>query len=393
MRKVYVTGTGITQFGVQLDRNLKDLAADAVKQALSDAENTVKDIQAIYFGNCLLGAITGLESLRGPITLMPLGFGRIPIHNIENACATGASAVHLGWLAVAAGLYDTVLVVGAEKLNLPDRKKTFAAYNAGFDPEEPAFEVSAQAGETQTSSVDRQAVLAAGVMSEMDLTDRHLGLLAAINHHNASLNLKAHRRSGMSYEQIMSDKLLAAPIRRAMMSPISDGAAALVLSSVRPTQAARRVKIVGSRIALRTGFDEPNGPTAGRTAAYAAYEASGFGPEDIDVAEVHDASVAYQLLSLRDTGLCPPAEARERIETGAFAITGHMPVNTSGGQIARGHPIGATGVAQVAELTHQLRGTAGRMQVSAPRVALAHIAGGVIRFETAAAGAHILAID
>jgi acetyl-CoA acyltransferase len=393
MRDVYVIGTGITRFGVQLDRNLKDLAADAVTQALHDAESTVGDMQAVYFGNCLLGAITGLESLRGAVTLMPLGFGRVPIQDVENACATGASAVHLGWLAVAGGLYDTVLVVGAEKLNLADRKKTFAAYSSGFDPEEPAFEVSKEAGETRTSSVDRQAVLANRIMSDMNLTERHLGLLAAVNHRNASLNPKAHRQTGMSYEQVMSDKLLAGPIRRSMMSPISDGAAALVLSSAKPVEKARRVKVVGSRIALRMAFDDPDGPTAARTAAYASYEASGFGPEDIDVAEVHDASVAYELMSLRDTGLCPPGEERKWIETGAFAIEGDMPVNTSGGQIARGHPIGATGVAQVAELTHQLRGTAGRMQVSAPRVALAHIAGGVIRFETAAAGAHILARD
>lgn len=393
MRDVWVTGTGITRFGVQLERNLKDLTADAAGQALSDAGLGVPDVQAAYFGNCLLGMITGLETNRGVISLMPMGFGRIPITDVSNACATGASAVHAGWLTVAAGLYDTVLVVGAEKANLADRTRTFAAYNSAFDPEENGFEVGEGAGATRTSSVDRQAVLARRVMAERGLTEHHLGLLTAVNHRHGSLNPKAHRRDGLGYAQIMADKMVVAPIRRSMMSPISDGAAALVLSARRPDEAARRVRVLGSRMATRRGFDDPDGPSAASSAAATVYEAAGIGPEEVDVAEIHDASVAYQLLSLRETGLCPPGREAEYIETGSFAVEGRMPVNTSGGQLARGHAIGATGVAQVAEITAQLRGTAGDMQVTAPRVGLAHIAGGVIRFETAVAGAHVLVRD
>ena len=393
MRKVYVTGTGITEFGLHLDRNLKDLTADAVSQALKDADLEVPDIQGVYFGNCVLGLITGLETNRGVISLMPMGFGRIPITDVSNACATGANAVHLGWLAVAAGLHDTVLVVGAEKANLEDRARTFAAYSSAFDPEEAGFETGDGAGATRSSSVDRQAVLAQRVMAERGLTEHHLGLLAAVNHRHGALNPKAHRRAGLTYDQIMADRMVVAPIRRSMMSPISDGAAAVVLSAHRPADGARRVRVLGSRMATRRGFDDPAGPSAAATAARAAYEAAGVGPDEIDVAEIHDASVAYQLLSLRETELCPGGREAEYIESGAFAIHGRMPVNTSGGQVARGHAIGATGVAQVAEISAQLRGTAGGMQVDAPRVGLAHIAGGVIRFETAVAGAHVLVRD
>lgn len=393
MREVYVSGTGVTKFGLQLERNLKDLAADATSQALKDSGCEVGDIQSVYFGNCLLGMVTGLEANRGAITMMPMGFGRAPFHDIENACATGANAMHLGWMAVASGLYDTVLVVGAEKLNLADRKKTFAAYDSGFDPEEPAFEQGDGAGVSRTSSADRQATLAKRVMKQFDVDETHFGRLAAVSHFNGSLNAKAHRTAGLDYEAIMADRMVVAPLTRAMLCPISDGAAAVVLTSQRPTEKQNRIRVVGSRMASRMSFDDPDGPAAAFTAAQLAYEDAGVAPEDIDVAAIHDASVSYQITSIRYTGLCPPGEEREWIEKGEFGIAGRMPLNTAGGQIARGHPVGATGVAQIAELADQLRGRAGAMQVEAPRVALAHIAGGVIRFETAAAGAHILVKD
>lgn len=393
MRDVYVAGTGVTDFGLLLERNLKDLAADATTQALKDASSEVRDIQSVYFGNCLLGMVTGLEANRGAITMMPMGFGRVPYHDIENACATGANAMHMGWLAVASGLHDTVLVVGAEKLNLPDRKRTFAAYDSGFDPEEPAFEVGEGAGETRTSSVDRQATLAKRIMATFDVDPTHFGRLAAVSHRNGGLNPKAHRKAGWDYDAIMADKVVVSPLTRAMMCPISDGAAAVVLTSRRPEDKDSRVRLVGSRMASRMAFDDPDGPAAAYTAAQSVYEHAGIGPGEIDVAAVHDASVPYQIMSVRYADLCPPGEERAWIEKGEFSLTGRMPLNTAGGQIARGHPVGATGVAQIAELSDQLRGRAGAMQVDNPRVALAHIAGGVIRFETAAAGAHILVKD
>ncbi|MEV0111157.1 thiolase family protein [Nocardia sp. NPDC050799] len=393
MRDVYVGGTGVTKFGLQLDRNLKDLAADATTQALRDAGCEVSDIQSVYFGNCLLGMVTGLEANRGAITMMPMGFGRIPFQDIENACATGANAMHIGWLAVASGLYDTVLVVGAEKLNLTDRKKTFAAYDSGFDPEEPAFEQGEGAGVNRTSSADRQATLAKGVMEKFGVDETHFGRLAAVSHYNGSLNPKAHRTAGLDYDAIMSDRVVVPPLTRAMLCPISDGAAAVVLTSRRPDEKDRRIRLTGSRMASRMSFDDLDGPAAAYTVAQLAYEAAGISPEEIGVAAIHDASVSYEITSIGYTGLCPPGEERAWIEKGEFGITGRMPINTAGGQIARGHPVGATGVAQIAELADQLRGRAGAMQVDNPRVALAHIAGGVIRFETAAAGAHILVKD
>jgi acetyl-CoA acyltransferase len=393
MRRVDIIGSTVIPCGVYLDRSVKQMVAQASELALTDANIGRDDVEAIYFGNSLSGLITGQEAARGAIACVAAGYGSIPIQNIENSCATGANAVHAGWLAVAAGLYDTVLVIGAEKVNLADRTRTFAAYNGGIDLDE-LFETGEGAGQDRTAAVDRQATLARGMMADLELSKEHLARLAAVSHFNASVNPIAHRRGGATCEQILADRVVTEPLTRMMISPITDGAAAVVLSATRVGTHATRVRIADSRVATRSKRSDEDGPTANESVARAVYEGAGIGPEEVDVAEVHDASVAYQLMSMREVGLCPPGDERKWIETKHTALTGALPVNTSGGLIARGHPIGATGVAQVVEITQQLRGEAGARQIAKDaRVGLAHVGGGIIGFKTAVAGATLLVKD
>jgi acetyl-CoA acetyltransferase len=382
----------MTRFGLQLYRSLKELTAEAIGSALEDAGTDRKEIDGVFFGNCLAGLVTGQEATRGPITVMPAGFGEIPIHAVEAACASGADALHLAFMAIASGMHDTVLVVGAEKANHADRQRSFAAYRAGLDVDEDirtTFEAGAGFGENRTVAVDRHALIARRMIADQGLTIEDIARLAAVGYRNAAANPHAHRRSGPTAREILDDRVTTPPITRLMMCPISDGAAAVVVSA--DPGPATRVRIAASRTATRYRLDDEHGPSAIRTATAAAYADAGIGPADLDLAELHDASVAYLLLALVESGLCPPGDEAAWIRAGVTALDGRLPVNPSGGSLARGHAPGATGVAQVHEVMCQFRGVAAGRQVPGdPSTALACVAGGTIRFETAVAAAHVL---
>lgn len=395
MRDIYVRGIGMTDFGLQLDRSLKQLSADSIDLALRDARITRDQIDGIFFGNCLAGLITGQEATRAPVTCVPAGFGGIPIHAVENACASGADALHMAFMAIASGLHDTVLVVGAEKANHVDRQRSFAAYKAGLDVDEDVettFEAAAGAGTNRTLAVDRHALIARRMMERHGFTSEDFARLCAVGYRNAMANPHAHRRHGPGMRDILEDRITVAPITRLMMCPISDGAAAVVVSADAgdPVDGCR-VRIASSRVATRPRLDDPDGRSATWTATRAAYASAGITAADLHFAEVHDASVAYLLLALAEADICPPEQQREWIRAGATALDGRFPVNASGGSLARGHAPGATGVAQVVEVVSQFRGDSGARQIPGdPTVALACVAGGTIRFESAVAAAHVL---
>lgn len=389
---VVVSGTGMTRFGRLLERSMKELVAEAVGAALTDAGVGVGEIDAIVCSNSLAGLITGQECIRGEIVAFPLGFGTIPIHNVENACASGANALHLAWLMAEAGLHRTVLAIGFEKANHEDKQRTFSAYRAGFDFDEmPDF--GEGSGEDRTPLVDRQAKLAQGLMERHGLTERSFATIAARSLANGARNPVAHRQFGGTVDDVLASRLVVPPITTLMSSPVSDGAAAAVVRRVDGAPGARDVRIAASRLATRPPLGGDETPTATTAVAQAAYEAAGIGPAEIDVAEVHDASVAYEVMAWEDTGLCPPGDELKWIETGHTEIGGPLPINPSGGLIARGHALGASGIAQVHELVSQLRGEAGARQVEGARVALAQVGGGVIAWQTAVAAAHILVKD
>jgi acetyl-CoA acyltransferase len=395
VRDIFVRAVGMTRFGLQLDRSLKELTAEAIDRALVDGDVGRDEIEAIFFGNCLAGLVTGQEATRGPVTCIPAGFGGIPIHAVENACASGADALHMAYMAIASGLHHTVLVVGAEKANHEDRQRSFAAYRGGLDVEEDidaTFQTSEGAGQNRTVAVDRHALIARRLMASLGLTVEDLASLSAVGYRNAAANEVAHRRDGSTAEDILSDRITTPPLTRKMMCPISDGAAAAVISAD-PGEArfGGHIRIAASRGATRSRLDDPDGPSAIRSATQAAYRSAGVEVGDLDFAEVHDASVAYLLLAMQESGICPPGEELRWIRERVTAIDGAFPVNPSGGSLARGHAPGATGVAQICEVVSQFRGTAdGRQIPGRPEIALACVAGGTIQFQTAVAAAHIL---
>jgi acetyl-CoA acetyltransferase len=381
----------MSPFGKHLDTSMKEMARVAVAAALKDAGAEVKDIQAMFFSNALAGLITGQECIRGEVTAYPLGLAGIPIHNVENACASGGNALHLAWLAVASGLYDTVLALGVEKTNLEDRQRTFAAYGAGMDVEE-RFATGDGAGHERTPFVDRQARLAQALFVDKGVTLEALARIASRSLEAARYNPFAHRRFGATVQAVLDARVVVAPLTSLMSSPISDGAAAVVVTS-RPEAFAssRSVDVLASRMATRPPQDQPDAPNAVEASALAAYEQAGLGPDDMDLAEVHDASVAYELMAWSDTGICPPGDEQRWVDEGVTEAGGAMPVNRSGGLVGRGHALGASGLAQVHDVVQQLRGEAGDLQLDGDRRhALVQIGGGVVDWLTAASSVHIL---
>ncbi|MEW6268488.1 MAG: thiolase family protein [Thermodesulfobacteriota bacterium] len=414
LRQAYVLGVGMTRFGKHLDRSMKALAAEAIDLALADAALGRDALEAAYVGNAVQGLITGQECVRGQVVLREHGIGGIPIVNVENACASASTALHLAWRAVAGGFEDCVLALGMEKLFHPDKRKVFAAFSGAIDVEileafrqmlargagEPAPATADGNGGGQRSLfMDVYAAAARHHMEAYGTRREHFAAIAAKNSWHGSLNPRAQYQQARTVEEVLASPVVADPLTRLMCSPIGDGAAAavvvspdfLVARSRRAEAAPRPVRIAAS--VLGSGWDRGAGES-GVVAEVArrAYEAAGIGPADVDVAEVHDATAPAELMLYEDLGFCAEGDGKRLVESGATRLGGRRPVNTSGGLIAKGHPVGATGIAQIVELVDQLRGRAGKRQVEGARVALAQNAGGAVRAEPAAIAVHLLTI-
>lgn len=378
-RDVYIRGVGYHPFGRFADRSLKTLAATAALGALDDAGLTIGDMHAALCANAYSGLLNNQESIRGETWLRGIGMGGAPVMNVENACASGATAAHLGIMAIASGQYDNVLVVGAEKMFVGDTGRTLAALANSADTE-----VMGNIG-LQFVAVDAIRVLE--MMDEEEVGAEDFEWVTVKNHEHAISNEMAQYRKALTMEQVRNSRMIADPIRLFMCSAISDGAAAIVLSS-KPGRGGVRVR--ASALASspwRTGPDALPGPTM---AADKAYALAGVGPGDLSLAEVHDAVSPAELMHYRELRLCAPGEVGRFVKERASTIGGRLPVNTSGGLNSRGHPVGATGVAQLIECTLQLRGDAGPRQVANARLALAHNSGGWIGEDPAVSAVHIL---
>jgi acetyl-CoA acyltransferase len=378
-RHVYITGLGFHPFGRFPDKSLKNLAATAALQALDDAQTGVAGLDAAFCANAYSGLLNQQESIRGETWLRAIGLGATPVVNVENACASGSTAVHLACMGVASGNYDTVLVVGAEKMFVNDTGRTLAALANSADTE-----VMGQIG-MQFSAVD--AIRVREMMAQEDVGAEAFEWITVKNHDHAVNNPIAQYRKPISMEQVRASRMIADPIRLLMCSAISDGAAALVISC-KPGRGAVRVR--ASAIASspwRLSPDALPGPTL---AADKAYAQAGIGPCDLDLAEVHDAVSPAELMHYRELRFCAEGEVGKFVAERASALGGRLPVNPSGGLNSRGHPVGATGVAQLLELTLQLRGDAQARQVPGARLALAHNSGGWIGEDPAVSAVHIL---
>ena len=376
---IYVTGIGFHPFGKWPDASLKTLARTAALAAIDDAGLGVRDIDAAFCGNAYAGLLNDQESIRGQTWLRGLGISGAPIVNVENACASGGSAMHLAVAAIASGMYRHVLVLGAEKMVVGDTARTLAALANSAD-----VEVMSHIG-LQFSALD--AIRVREVMVQEGLDDSALEWVTVKNHRNAVHNPIAQFRKEFTAEQVRTSRMIADPIRLLMCGAISDGAAAIVLSA-HPGRGAVRVRASVVRSSpWRLDADDAAAPTL---ASRAAYEQAGIGPEDLDVAEVHDAMAPAELIYYRELGFCAHGEVARWVAEQASAMGGRLPVNPSGGLSSRGHPVGATGVAQIVELAMQLRGDAGPRQVPGARIALAHNSGGWIGDDPAASVIHLL---
>jgi acetyl-CoA acetyltransferase len=390
VRDVWIRGASMTRFGKHVDRTATHLVEEAVAAALADAEIAVHDVQAAYVGNASAGVLTGQESIRGQVVLRRTGLMGVPIVNVENADASSSTALHLGWQMVTSGLHDCVLVVGYEKVDHRDRGRSAQAFNATMDLTELADVFGPRAGVERTLLTDLVDTSSPGLGPNRFGADL-LAQVSIKNHHHGSLNPCARYQEVLTIEQVLGSKRVAGPLTKLMCAQFCDGAACLVLCA---GDFGRGRRTGGARIAasvLASGrADNLERPPSMVATVRQAYEAAAVGPEELDLAELHDGTALVELLAYERTGLCPPGDADRLVRERTTWLGGRLPVNTSGGLIARGHPMGATGAAQVVELVWQLEGRCGRRQVPSPRLGLAYSIGGWVGADVAACCVHIL---
>jgi acetyl-CoA acetyltransferase len=406
--KAVIGGVGMTQFGKHMETGLKALGAEGVEAALKDAGIEAGALEAAFVGNAAAGLVTGQECIRGQVILRSIGIGRIPVINVENACASASTALNQACAMVSAGFYDVVLALGVEKLYDPDKRKSFSAFSGAVDVEimtsllealrqsaaaQGAAAAGAGAGEKRSMFMDIYAATARAHMQRYGTTVEQFAAVAAKNSYHGSMNPRAQFREVLSVADVLAAPMIAEPLTRPMCSPIGDGAAAVVVMSERKAREVgvrNPVRVVCS--VLHSGWDHgADEPGTVEVCAHEAYEEAGVGPNDFSVIECHDASAPAELLAYESLGLCAKGEGGRLVDSGATRLGGRIPVNTSGGLLRKGHPVGATGIAQIVELTEQLQGRSGPRQVENARLALAHNGGGAIGTDAAAMCVTILA--
>ncbi len=363
MDEVYVAGIGMTPFGKHPTQTAADLGAEAVLLALEDAGAGRDDVEAAWVGHVFQGMAMGQRALG------QAGLSGMPIVNVENACSSGSTAIFDAALAIRAGAYDICLALGVEHLS--------QRFRGAFTPDESDAE--AHIGLTMPAVY---AMRAQRHMAQYGTTAEQLARIAVKNKYNASLNPLAQFKNPVTLEEVLASRLIAEPLHLQECAPVSDGAAAVVLTSRRGRDrlgATRAVRLAAS--ALKSGRSEVGLPDmtvedlTGR-AAQEAYRQAGIGPDEVRFAEVHDCFSIAEALRVEGLGLFPHGEYPARVARGEADLGGRLPINGSGGLLGKGHPLGATGVAQVVEVVRQLRGDAGARQIPGARVGLAHCRGG-----------------
>ena len=360
MTDVFVVGADMIRFGRFPDRSVADLGGEAALLAMDDAGLSIGDMQALYCGNNILA-----NRMVGQQVLREIGQTGIPVVNCANACATGATAFREGWMAIKAGIYDLVLCVGVEKMG--KGLLGSADVEEGISPE-------GVLGSITTPSVFAHVGMEHS--RKYGTTFEQFAKVSVKNHHHSTLNPKAMYQMETPLEVVMNAEMISYPNTKLMCSVNVDGAAAAVLAS---EKTARRLGLMGRAIRVRASaltsdpFTDFNAVT--RLAAAEAYRQAGLGPEDVDLVELHDCFATAELVHYENLGLCEDGEAGRMIDTGETALGGRIPVNVSGGLLSKGHPLGATGIANICELTAHLRGEAGARQVEGARIGMSHVVG------------------
>ena len=402
----YIAGVGMTRFGKHMETSLKALAGEAICEAITDAGIENDDIETAYMANAAGGVVLGQEMISGQVALRELGIGKIPVVNLENACASSSTAFNQACAMVSLGAYDVALVCGFEKLYHEDKRRTFAAFDGAVDTENPAglvgtLEVLAEkaaeevdyenAGKTRSVFMDIYSLLAKAHMKKYGTTREQFAGVTVKNSYHGSLNPRAQFQQAMSLEEVLGSREIIDPLTLPMCSPIGDGAAAVIVVSermVRELGLRNPVRVLSS--ALVSGWDINEGESVGAYAAQQAYQAAGVGPGDLSLIELHDASAPSEVIAYDYLGICEKGQGGKLIDDGSTRLGGRIPVNVSGGLLRKGHPIGASGAAQIVEIAEQLQGRSNQRQVENARIGLAHNGGGLIGLDAAATVVSIL---
>lgn len=411
MKDIYIVGVGMTPFGRLLDRSVYDMIGESVDLALKDADCAAADIGSAFYGTLTNGQFQGQTAIPGPIAMRRLGIEGVPVFTVENACASGSSAFNLATMALRAGSCDIALAVGAEKMNIPDKAKMFSAFDGGWDVSTVAQNKAtlmamgdgvvpppgSMSERPYSVFMDVYAALCRHHMKTYGTTQRQIAAVAAKNHQHSVHNPLSQYREPCTIEQVLAAPPISYPLTLLMCSPISDGAAAVVLCNADGLKrlggaGARAVRVLASVVQTGStrGLDEPRKIVA-HLAAVKAYSQAGVSPGDVDVAEVHDATAMGEILNAESLMLAPFGEGGPAAERGDFTVGGRIPINPSGGLESKGHPIGATGLGQIHELVTQLRGEAGKRQVDNARIAIQENGGGLYGIEEAVVAVSIFA--
>lgn len=394
---IYIVGVGMTPFGRHDDKSVKQLTAWAVEDALADSGCDRNAIGAAFFGNTGQGHFDGQHMIRGQVALLPLGIRAIPIHNVEAACASASAAFNLAVTHLRAGVTDVALAVGAEKMFYPDKAKMLGIFQSAWDIETADTNADAYRalgagleippGTTSdrpySNFMDVYAGMGRQLMLRYGITQRQVAAVASKNHGHSVHNERSQYRMAMSIEEVLAAPPITYPLTLPMCSPISDGAAAAIVCTGDAMKRygfdrTRAIRVLASAMRTASGRaadDHEN--HVSRQLARHVYELAGVGPEDIDVAELHDAASIGELSGCEHLGLCAPGDSGAMAERGDTSIGGKLPINTSGGLESKGHPIGATGLGQIFEIVQQLRGECGKRQVEGARIGMQVNGGGV----------------
>ncbi|WP_029425087.1 thiolase C-terminal domain-containing protein [Alkalibacillus haloalkaliphilus] len=370
MMQTYIHGVGMTQFGKLEDKTLKDLLLNASIEALEDAGKP--DVDAVFVGNFMGGSIYNQEIL-GAIIANDLGLGYVPTAKIEGACASGGIAFRQALLGIMSGEYETVLVAGVEKMKHASTVEITEAINAAMDNDSN----EKHAGLTFPGFF---GVLANRYFHETGATKEHLAQVALKNRNNAINNPLSQFKTETSIEEIMSARMITEPLGLFDCSPTTDGASAIVLSKKKGNIAVRSSAQASGPTEMQNAENLLSIPAVGESGRL-AYEKAGLGPEDIDVVEIHDCFSMTEIISSEELGFFNRGEGYLAVEQGKTLPNGEKPINTSGGLLSKGHPIGATGISQLYQIVHQLRGTAPN-QVDGARIGLAQNLGGTGSYST-----------
>jgi acetyl-CoA acyltransferase len=411
MRDVYIIGVDTLRYGKYQTTSHVEMTRQTVSSCLADAQLDPKRLDSVHFGNGLWGYTDTQVGIRGHVAMRAIGIDTIPVTNHEAACATGSLALHSAYKDILTGLFECSLAVGMEKVIQEDKQKMLASFGLYMDvahtreffdnwdnwadrtiqlrpPEIPEKE--------RSPFMDIYSYMARWHMDRFGTTPEHFAIAASKNHWHSSMNPKAQYQFEVSVEQVLNDIPVAWPLTRSMCAPVGDGASSAIVCSgdflkKLPDEVRKRAIKIRASVYLsgddRTLDEQPHGS---RIAALRAYEFAGLGPEDIDVAEVHDATIVGEIMQIENMGFCPLGEGGPFTASGATRLGGQIPVNTSGGLVSRGHPVSASGLGMMHELVTQLRGEAGKRQVANANIALCENGGGAIAYKEAAVGLHIL---